>query len=65
MQRLEKAEIATHLVRAAFNGARHPHLLRHRADCPETIKGYVHRPITCTAVYTALAPNRFKDFWRD
>jgi site-specific recombinase XerD len=24
-----------------------------------------HRPITSTAVYTALAPNRFKDFWRD
>jgi integrase len=24
-----------------------------------------HRSITRTAVYTALAPNRFKDFWRD
>jgi site-specific recombinase XerD len=24
-----------------------------------------HRSITSTAVYTALAPNRFKDFWRD
>jgi hypothetical protein len=24
-----------------------------------------HRAITSTAVYTALAPNRFKDFWRD
>jgi len=23
-----------------------------------------HRSITSTAVYTALAPNRFKDFWR-
>ena len=23
------------------------------------------RSITSTAVYTALAPNRFKDFWRD
>jgi hypothetical protein len=22
-------------------------------------------PLTSTAVYTALAPNRFKDFWRD
>jgi hypothetical protein len=22
-------------------------------------------PITSTAVYTAPAPNRFKDFWRD
>jgi site-specific recombinase XerC len=24
-----------------------------------------HRLITSTAVYTVLAPNRFKDFWRD
>jgi type 1 fimbriae regulatory protein FimB/type 1 fimbriae regulatory protein FimE len=24
-----------------------------------------HRSITSTAVYTALEPNRFKDFWRD
>jgi hypothetical protein len=24
-----------------------------------------HRSITSAAVYTALAPNRFKDFWRD
>jgi hypothetical protein len=24
-----------------------------------------HRSTTSTAVYTALAPNRFKDFWRD
>jgi site-specific recombinase XerD len=24
-----------------------------------------HRSITSTADYTALAPNRFKDFWRD
>jgi site-specific recombinase XerD len=23
-----------------------------------------HRSITSTAVYNALAPNRFKDFWR-
>jgi hypothetical protein len=23
-----------------------------------------HRSITSTAVYAALAPNRFKDFWR-
>jgi hypothetical protein len=28
-------------------------------------KGWLgHRSITSTAVYTALAPNRFKDFWR-
>jgi hypothetical protein len=24
-----------------------------------------HRSITSTGVYTALAPNRFKDLWRD
>ena len=24
-----------------------------------------HRSTTSTAVYTALAPNRFKEFWRD
>jgi site-specific recombinase XerD len=25
--------------------------------------GLGHRSITSTAVYTALAPNRFKEFW--
>jgi hypothetical protein len=30
------------------------------------IQGWLgHRSIISTAVYTALAPNRFKDFWRD
>jgi site-specific recombinase XerD len=30
------------------------------------IQGWLsHRSITSSAVYTALAPNRFKDFWRD
>jgi integrase len=30
------------------------------------IQGWLgHRSITSAAVYTALAPNRFKDFWRD
>jgi site-specific recombinase XerD len=30
------------------------------------IQGWLgHRSITSTAVYTALAPNRFKDFWRE
>jgi hypothetical protein len=24
-----------------------------------------HRPITSTTIFTALAPNRFKDFWRE
>jgi integrase len=29
------------------------------------IQGWLgHRSITSTAVYTALAPNQFKDFWR-
>jgi hypothetical protein len=33
---------------------------------PRAIQGWLgHRSITSTAVYTALAPNRFKDFWRD
>jgi hypothetical protein len=27
--------------------------------------GFPSRSITGTAVYTALAPNRSKDFWRD
>jgi hypothetical protein len=27
--------------------------------------GLSHRSITSTAVYTALAPNRFRYFWRD
>jgi hypothetical protein len=33
----------------------------------EAIQGWLgQRSITSsTAVYTALAPNRFKDFWRD
>jgi hypothetical protein len=30
------------------------------------IQGWLgHRSITSTAVYAALAPNRFKDFWRE
>jgi len=30
------------------------------------IQGWLgHRSITSTAIYTALAPNRFKDFWRE
>jgi site-specific recombinase XerD len=55
----------------------HPHMLRHACgyalankghDTHDTraIQGWLgHRSITSTAVYTALAPNRFKDFWRD
>ena len=52
----------------------HPHMLRHacgyalanKGHDTRAIQGWLgHRSITCTAVYTALAPNRFKDFWRD
>jgi hypothetical protein len=39
---------------------------REFVDAPRAIQGWLgHRSITSTAVYTALAPNRFKDFWRD
>jgi site-specific recombinase XerD len=52
----------------------HPHMLRHGCGSAlankdhdtRAIQGWLgHRSITSTAVYTALAPNRFKDFWRD
>jgi site-specific recombinase XerD len=52
----------------------HPHMLRHACGYALANKGHDtwaiqgwlgHRSITCTAVYAALAPNRFKDFWRD
>jgi type 1 fimbriae regulatory protein FimB/type 1 fimbriae regulatory protein FimE len=51
-----------------------PHMLRHarryalanNGHDTRAIEGWLrHRPITSTAVYTALAPNRFKDFWQD
>jgi type 1 fimbriae regulatory protein FimE len=52
----------------------HPHMLRHAAgyklanDGVDTraIQCYLgHRNITHTCVYTALSPDRFKDFWQD
>jgi site-specific recombinase XerD len=52
----------------------HPHMLRHacgyalanKGHDTRAIQGWLgHRSITSTAIYTALAPNRFKDFWRD
>jgi site-specific recombinase XerD len=52
----------------------HPYMLRHacgyalakKGHDTRAIQGWLgHRSITSTAVYTALAPNRFKDFWRD
>jgi site-specific recombinase XerD len=51
-----------------------PHMLRHacayalanKGHDTRAIQGWLgHRSITSTAIYTALAPNRFKDFWRD
>jgi hypothetical protein len=37
-----------------------------RGSTPGPIQGWLgHRSITSAAVYTALAPNRFRDFWRD
>jgi site-specific recombinase XerD len=51
----------------------HPHMLRHacgyalanKRHDTRAIQGWLgHRSITSTAVYTALAPNRFKDFSR-
>jgi len=50
----------------------HPHMLRHacgyglanKGHDTRAIQGWLgHRSITSTAVYTALAPHRFKDFW--
>jgi site-specific recombinase XerD len=52
----------------------HPHMLHHSCRYALANKGhdtraiqawFGHRSITSTAVYTALAPNRFKGFWRD
>jgi site-specific recombinase XerD len=51
----------------------HPHMLRHACGYALANKGHdtraiqawlEHRSITSTAIYTALAPNRFKHFWR-
>ncbi len=52
----------------------HPHMLRHacgyflasRGEDTRAIQGYMgHRNIQHTCRYTELAPNRFKNFWRD
>jgi site-specific recombinase XerD len=61
-------------VAAGLDLKAHPHMLRHacgyalanKGHDTRAIQGWLgHRSITSTAVYTALAPNRFKDFWRD
>jgi integrase len=66
---LERAVIAAGLGIKA-----HPHMLRHgcgyalanKGHDTRAIQGWLgHRSITSTAIYTALAPGRFKDFWRD
>jgi integrase len=52
----------------------HPHMLRHacgyalanKGHDTRAIQGWLgHRSIASTAVYTPLAPNRFKGFWRN
>jgi integrase len=52
----------------------HPHMLRHGCGYALANKGhdtraiqgwFGHWSITSTAIYTALAPGRFKDFWRE
>lgn len=59
---------------AGFSFLVHSHMLRHgcgfklAADGQDTraIQAYLgHRSIQSTVRYTALAPNRFKDFWKD
>ena len=61
-------------VGAGLDLKAHPHMLRHACGYALANKGHDtraiqawlgHRSITSTAIYTALAPNRFKDFWRD
>jgi site-specific recombinase XerD len=40
--------------------------LANKGHDTRAIQGWLgHRSITSTAVYTALAPNRFKHFWRE
>jgi integrase len=52
----------------------HPHMLRHACGYvlankgidTRTLQAYLgHRSINSTTRYAALAPGRFKDFWRD
>jgi integrase len=43
-----------------------PHTLRHACGYALANQGWLgHRSITSIGAYTALAPNRFLDFWRD
>jgi hypothetical protein len=47
-------------LRRGFELEAQPYALAHQGQ------GWLgHRSITSTAAYAALAPNRFKDFWRE
>ena len=51
-----------------ITGLRHVcgYVLANKGHDTRAVLGWLgHRSITSTSVYTALAPNRFKDFWRD
>jgi integrase len=59
---------------AGFEFKAHPHMLRHACGFALANKGHDtralqaylgHRNIQHTVRYTELAPDRFKDFWRD
>jgi type 1 fimbriae regulatory protein FimB len=66
---IERAAASARLEQKA-----HPHMLWHafgyaladRGRDTRAIQGCLgHRSITSTAVYTAPAPNRFNNFWRE
>jgi site-specific recombinase XerD len=59
---------------AGFKFKAHPHMLRHASGFAlanhghdtRALQAYLgHRNIQHTVRYTELAPDRFKDFWRD
>jgi site-specific recombinase XerD len=75
---LTSAGFARMIERAAAGGGleikAHPRMLRracgyalaNKGHDTRAIQGWLgHRSFISTAVYAALAPNRFKDFWRD
>jgi len=73
------ARTVHHVVKRAGQTAKlplttHPHMLRHSTGFylanhghdTRAIQSYLgHSNIKNTVIYTELAPNRFKDFWRD
>lgn len=61
-------------IEAGFDMPIHPHMLRHSCGYYLASKGvdtraiqlYLgHKDIRSTEIYTALAPNRFNEFWKD